>query len=166
MAGLITNLINLVDEQYEYLNDLVGLAEEKKDVIIKNDIENLQKITQLESTIVGKISKNIKLREAIFKDIATVLNIEYETITLKSLTEILKNPEEIKKIKDISEKIKIVMEDLKEVNERNKVLIENSSEYAEFAINLIRQSKSEDKTFFSSTGEEVKEDVVLFDHKQ
>ncbi len=138
MSGLLGNLIDLLSEQKEYYSELVILAEEKKKVIIENDIENLEKITTVENIL---INKNIKLEEARFEiveDIATVMNKSAEELTVTKIAEIITDEEQTKKLKQLSKELTEMIQKLKDYNEKNRELIQSSLEYIEFSVNVMQ----------------------------
>ncbi len=166
MAGLIDKLIITLDEMNNLYEQLIESGKEKRDVIIKNDIDSLQKINDNENIIIGKTLKLDKKREELFSDIAFVLNKEQEKMTLTKLIEYIdkqSEAEEVKKERNRSEKL---LAELKKTNEGNKVLIEESLSQADFSMNLLRGSLSGRPYYCDAMGNEIPTDERLFDTKQ
>lgn len=130
--------------QYELL---LKLSQEKTPVIVKNDIEALQKITDDEQVIVDKIANLDAKREEITKDIANVLNKDVETLKLSVLIEILnKQPKEKARLSQIHDKLKTVVNNVRLVNSHNSELIAHSLEMVEFDLNLIKSMRQAPET--------------------
>ena len=66
MAGLIDELIVVLDEMNDLYEQLIKSGKDKLEVIIKNNIEELQKINADENVLVGKTLKLDKKREELF----------------------------------------------------------------------------------------------------
>ena len=62
MASLIDELIDVLDKEEKEYQDLMLLSREKTPVIVKGDLEKLQKITEAEQYVVGKVTKLEKKR--------------------------------------------------------------------------------------------------------
>ena len=69
MASLIDELIDVLDKEEKEYQDLILLSQEKTPVIIKGDLEKLQKITEAEQYVIGKVNKLEKKRTEVAKDI-------------------------------------------------------------------------------------------------
>ena len=140
MAGMLSDLINILKEQTKRFEELKGLALEKKEIIVKNEIEELQKITNLESIIVTQTNRLEKKRIAITNDIAMVLGKQGEELDLKTLEELLPNQPEKSELAKVGKKLRKVIQELKEVNELNNSLIQNALEFIEYSLNVIRST--------------------------
>ena len=144
MAGLINELIEVLGEECENFENLLGLSYEKNQVIVKNDIESLQKITKLENILVGNNQKLERRRERIIKDMATVLGKKDGELTITMLWEMLKGQKEHQALVEVSKKLLDIVEQLKITNETNKTLVEMSLNHVEFNMNLLRNTSRDD----------------------
>ena len=140
MAGMTGQLVEILTEQTERYEELLGLANEKRDVIIANDIEGLQKINHLENLVVSQNQKLEKKRIALVADMALVLDQKEEDLTLTKIIELMKDKEEEKHLQEAHDHIKTVLEELREINNLNGELVQNALDYIEFSSNLIRSS--------------------------
>ena len=166
MAGLLDELIVTLESQYENLSDLVELSKEKKDVIISNDVDTLQKITNLEGRLINRNEKLIKKHDELFQNISIVMNMDYETLSLKSLSDKIKNKDDSKKLIDISCKFELKVKELKDINECNNALLKVAVEYANYNLNLFKDNLSSEPTYFSTSGEEMEKELLFFDIRQ
>ena len=141
MAGMMDQLVEILTEQTDRYEELLGLALEKRDVIIANDIESLQKINHLENLVVSQNQKLEKKRMALVADMALVLDEKEANLTMDRMIELMKGKEEEQPLTKARDRIKSVLQELREVNDQNGQLIQNALEYIEFSTNLIRSTK-------------------------
>ena len=153
MAGMISQLIGLLNEQADRYEELLGLSREKKDIIIANDVDGLQKITHLENLVVSQNQKLEKKRIAVLQDIAAVVNRKEEELTLSALVAIMEGQEEKEGLVSVGERIRRVMESLSEANLYNASLIRNALDYIEYSMNVIRSSVSQIPAYYAGAGE-------------
>lgn len=147
MASLIEEFIDVLDKEYSEYVTLLKLSKEKTPIIVKNDIGELQKITDEEQVVVEAITHLEKRRVEVLKDIATVINKDVETLKIPVLLDILaKQPKEQGKLREVHTKLKTVLSDMKMTNERNRVLIEQSLELISFDMNLLQSMKQAPET--------------------
>ncbi|MCL2699301.1 MAG: flagellar protein FlgN [Defluviitaleaceae bacterium] len=165
MAGLIDDLITLIHEQAEDFSDLAALAHEKTEAIIKNDLEHLQKITDIENTLVGKNQKSERRRAGLFNDISTVLNTDAATLTISRLVELLDGQPGCDELNKAGILLREKADELKTINEQNRALIENSLEYIDFSMNLMRSSQTP-PSHYGRDGSEMSGGSTFFDAKQ
>ena len=165
MAGMISQLIGLLNEQAERYEELLGLSREKKDIIIANDLDGLQKITHLENLVVSQNQKLEKKRIAVLQDIAAVVNRNEEELTLSTLIEIMDGQEEKEGLVSVGDRIRQVMESLSEANLFNASLIHNALDYIEYSMNVIRSSASQTPAYYTAAGDRMTEGPGIFDAK-
>ena len=166
MAGMINQLIDVMSEQTERYTELLGLAKEKQDVIIQNDIETLQKLTNLENMVISQNNRLEKKRMALVNDISEVLGHGGSEIDLATLLSLLDGQEEQAKLKDVGERIRSVLNELKEVNDVNNSLIQNSLDYIEYSLNVIRSSITPNQPGFPAASTKSQENFGTFDAKK
>ena len=143
MASLVEELISVLEEECEIYDKLLPIAEEKTNVIIRNDLETLRKITIQEHDTVDKVSALERKRERVIFDIATVLNQDKNTLNLAKIVELLeKQPKEQKILAELHNRLKGTVSRLVDVNFQNKSLIEQSLEMIEFSMNLIQSTRT------------------------
>ena len=140
MAGLITDLIQTLQGQTELFKQVTALSDDKKNFIIKNDIENLRNIVKQENLIVPKALKGDKTREQLMKDIATVLNTNYDELTFASLAELISGQPEHPAFVAAAEEFATAVTEMKETNDNNKLLLQDALDYIEFNMNIIHSS--------------------------
>ena len=142
MAGLIDELVNTMSQENDIYKELIPIAEEKTRVIIKNDLDALQKITEQEQLTIEKINALEKKREEVVINIGTVLSRDPKELNMKALIKIMgKQPEEQKALSRIHDELDGNLRRLVTINDRNKELINQSLEMIEFNMNLIQSTR-------------------------
>ena len=142
MASLIDELIDTLEKEYEIYQQLIPVAEEKTQVIVKNDLSSLHEITAKEQLAIDKINALENKRETVMMNIKTVINRKSDSINLKTLISLLeKQPREQKALSKIHDKLKDTIHRLVQVNDRNRSLIQQSLEMIEFNMNFIQSTR-------------------------
>lgn len=170
MAGMIEELIYIMNGENEIYQDLIPIEEEKTKVIIKNDLQALQNITDREQLIVEKINSLERKREEVIKNIGTVVGHDPKTLTVRALLEILKNqPEQRVKLSRIHDDLLSTVQRLVAINNQNGTLIKQSLEMLDFNMNIIRGTRMSPgvANYNRSAYEDISlEGTRTFDHKQ
>ena len=172
MAGLMDNLLAILEEQLELYQNLLALAEEKRDAVISNDIESLQRITSVENTLISKNNRLEKKRITVTEDIANVLGVKAEELTLSALAEIMRDKPEHESICKIGEQLRTCIDNLKALNDENKALVKNALEYADYMLNVLRGVTAQDENMYNRRGRNNATDIdmiptkPMFDQKQ
>lgn len=147
MASLMENLMDLLEQENSEYEKLLELSMNKTPVIIEGNIEMLEKITDDENVIVGRVNSLDKQREQVMKDIAAVLNKDVQNLKLTQLTLLLAGrPQEQKRLAAIHTKLKITTEQLVRVNEHNRDLIARSLEMVQYNMNVVKSLKTAPET--------------------
>ncbi|MCR5521545.1 MAG: flagellar protein FlgN [Lachnospiraceae bacterium] len=142
MAGLISELVNVMTSENDLYKELIPIASQKTRVIIDNDLNALQEITDKEQRAIERINALERKREEVIKNIGTVLSRDPETLDMKSLIEIMKKqPAEKDALCRIHDELTRTLKTLVTINDRNKLLIEQSLEMIDFNINLIQSTR-------------------------
>lgn len=138
MASLIDELIDVLEQENKEYETLMLLSKEKTPVIVKGDLEKLQRITEVEQEFVGKIRNLEKKRIEVMKDIGTVLGRDPETTKITDIIEILaKQPVEQKRLSQVHDSLLTTLNNVREFNEINANLIKESLEIIDFNLNLV-----------------------------
>lgn len=171
MASLIDELIGILEEEYDVYRQLIPICEEKTRVIVKNDLNLLQEITNKEQEAVDRIGVLEHKRDAVMTNIKTVINRKNGEFTLTKLIEMMdKQPKEQKTLSVLRDNLKEIVQRLVEVNNRNKLLIEQSLEMIDFNMNFIQSTRmapgNNTYTKGASTYEALTPGTRMFDAKQ
>lgn len=122
----------------EVHDTLLELAEQKKDVLIHNQVEQLTQIVTRENKLLKQIGELDKARiEAIG---AFMMEKGYKPsprVTVSDLTKIIFNVEDKKALMDKQRELKSTIQRLREQNRLNQQLIEHSLAFINYSLDLI-----------------------------
>lgn len=135
-------LITTLEEEQQIYNELIPISEQKTKVIVSNDLQALQSITEKEQLAIDRINALEHKREGVIVNIGTVINRDPSTLKLKVIIDLLgKQPEEQKKLCKIHDHLNSTIQRLMQINHHNKSLIEQSLEMIEFNMNFIQSTR-------------------------
>ena len=135
-------LIKLLQMQLALYNELLEIAQQKKEFIVKNDIGSMKIITSHENSLINKIQKTEQeLRELILK-IAKSPSVSTNELTLAELINSINESNEKRQLNSLRKSLRSSMDEVKALNERNQKLINQSLEYMDYILNLFRNSVS------------------------
>ena len=147
MASLIDELIDVLTNEEKEYQDLILLSQEKTPVLVKGDLEKLQKITEAEQFVIGKVNKLEKRRTEVVTDIALVLGKDKETLKITDIADMLNSqPEEQKKLLDLNDKLRDTLKKIQTVNELNKELVNESLDFIKYNLDLFKSAYQEPAT--------------------
>jgi len=142
VASLIDELIGILQEEYTIYQQLIPIAEEKTRVIVKNDLNSLQVITEKEQSAINRMNVLERKRETVMVNIRTVINRKNGEFTLTTLIGLMdKQPKEQKTLSLIHDNLKSTIQRLVHINNQNKSLIQQSLEMIEFNMNFIQSTR-------------------------
>lgn len=138
MASLIEELIRTLDLENSEYEKLLKLSKEKTPIIIEGNIEKLNEMVALEQQHTDRITALENKRIEVVTDIATVLNKDVNTLTVRHIIDLLKGQDkEQNMLAAVHDKLKLTLNDMVVINDINKQLLEESLELVDFNINFI-----------------------------
>ena len=147
MASLMDNLLDVLNEEESQYRELINLSNEKKDVLIKADIERLQQITEAEQNITDDLHNLEARRRSVISDMAVVLRRDEGELTVEKMIEILdKQPEEKEKLAEVRKRLRETLDEMIRVNTQNQILIKQAMEMVEFDLTLFRSMRQAPET--------------------
>ena len=147
MASLMDNLLDVLNEEESQYRELINLSNEKKDVLIRADIERLQQITEAEQNITDDLHNLEAKRRTIISDMAVVLRRDEEELTVEKMITILdKQPEEKEKLVQVRKRLRDTLDEMIRVNTQNQILIKQAMEMVEFDLTLFRSMRQAPET--------------------
>lgn len=170
MAGIIYELMDVLDAQVECYEGLNTLAKYKEQAVIEKNLQLLEEVTGTEEQFIGRLSILDKKREVLMKDIGIVTGINYKEITLTTIAAKLGEQHEVSgKLISLRDKIKEEITSLKRQSDLNKELLNQSLEFVDFMINAIGATKG--YTHVGNYGKPGADQMLerqqsIFDHKQ
>ncbi len=153
MASLMEELIDCLESEEKEFKRLLVLSQNKTPVIVGNKITELEKITDEEQIIVGRITALETKREAVTKDIAEVINKDVEELKLTTLIELMSNqPEERKRLSAVHDNLSTTVKQVRQINESNAQLIGNALEMVNFDLSVVQAMRQAPETANYSKG--------------
>ena len=147
MASLMENLIDVLNRESSEYEQLLELSEKKTSIIVSSNLEELQKITDEEQELIGRINHLEKSRVEVTEDIANVLNKDVTTLKLTNLIDMLSaRPAEAAALAELHDRLRTSVKMLQRVNEQNRELLGNALEMVEFEMNLMQAAKAAPET--------------------
>lgn len=147
MASIVDTLIETLNSEESEYRRLIGLSSNKTEVIVRGDLDGLEKITEEEQTVVDRINALEKQREATMKEIARILHTDVTGLKLENLISLLnKSPREQKELSLIHDKLHDTLGEMKLLNERNAELLKSAREMVDFNLNLIQSMRKAPET--------------------
>ena len=170
MAGIIYDLIEVLEQEKECYEGLQTLSDYTQTAVVNKNIEFLQEVVKTEETFIGRLSLLEKRREGVMKDIAIVTGMNFQTLTVAAIIEKMGKDTEVgQRLTVLREEIRAQLDEIKVKSELNKQLITDSLELVDFTINAIGSMKSMGPIGnYSKPGEDVslQTQQSLFDKKQ
>ncbi|HHX61558.1 MAG TPA: flagellar protein FlgN [Epulopiscium sp.] len=168
MAGLVHELIEILDEQKECYEGLLTLAQYKTDSIVNREMEFLEDVLKREQEFIGRAARLEKNREDILKDISNVLNLNLKELTISNIIlKLDKTPVEQEKLRQLRKDLLGIVEEIKQHNMTNEGLINQSLEFIDFTLHAIQSINSYPSSGYQNEGDDIKQpNKSFFDAKQ
>lgn len=142
MAGIVYELIEVLEEEKECYEGLMTLADYTEHAIINKNIEFLQEVIKTEENFMGRLSYLAKKREEAMRDIGLVLGMKQQEVTVTVIIEKLGKETEVGiRLSVLRGEIKEQVVALKKKSLLNKQLLTDSLELVDFMVNAIGSTK-------------------------
>lgn len=147
MASLMEELLDVLGEEEKQYEELIELADVKKDAVIKADIEELGRITVREQDAASVLLNLTNKRTRVLGDMATVLGKDPSEMTIAKMIGYLeKQPEEQSRLREKQERLLEVGTKMRTLNQQNEALLKQALEMVEFDLTLLRSMKQAPET--------------------
>ena len=134
-------LVEILSQELEAYKEFIPISKEKTKAIVRNDIKDIQTITDKEQEFLDRINRLEKKREETIYNMANVTGKKAEELKISTIIKMLdKNPEEQKKLSEIYDNLKNTTKTLVDINKHNTSLIEQSLDMIEFNMNFIQST--------------------------
>lgn len=132
------NLIQSLEALLDCHNQLLELARQKQDVLIKGDVQTLSTLTKEESRLVRKMGKLENERQACAQELASRHGLQDgEDITLDRLLDHLPAGEEKDRVLELARHLRDVIQSLKAQNELNMRLTQDALAMVDYSLELL-----------------------------
>ncbi|MCT4663311.1 MAG: flagellar protein FlgN [Tissierellales bacterium] len=163
MRAILDQLRVILQEELEVYKKLLDITLTKKDVITENRIQELDKMTQVEQSLIMKIGKLEESREKLVDQMGKRIGLK--DFGMRELIDHLEDKDKSFFV-EIREDLLRTLNRIHDGNDLNKVLIEDSLEFVNLNLDLLTSVGQSDN--YKQTAEDpgqVKPSKSLFDVK-
>lgn len=147
MASLVEELINILEEEENVYLELKNFGELKKDILIRNDVPELEKLTAREQVAADTLLALSNRQIQVLTDIANVLGRSEDKMTVTKLIGLLDSePATQSRLRVAKEKICSQAEQVNSLNQQNAALLNQALELTEFDITLFKSMRQAPET--------------------
>jgi len=151
MRQTLVDLCRLLHEQKGILVNMLELAKEERQIIVKGESDKLEDVIRLELKELNKLGAVEKKRFALHKTIATELGLPDDEITVSSIADNAE-PDEREAIRKLQTELMPIIEEHAAVNRENRELIKSQIEYSQTMLELITESEDPLNNMYGGDG--------------
>lgn len=170
MAGIIYELVGVLEQENECYEGLETLATYTENAVVNKNIEFLQEVVKTQEEFVGRLTILNRKRENLMKDIAIVTGMNAQALTITQIIDKVGAETEIGvQLTEIRNSIQERLAALRKQSEFNKQLLTDSLDMVDFTVNALRGNRGYGHIGnYSRPGEDVAEQrhQSMFDYRQ
>lgn len=166
MESLLREFIGIFTVEKTVYNELLRLSKIKKDILIKNDVDELNKIILKEKEANKKIIALERKRELSVEKIAKHYGKQSVDVTLDFITDMAQGMMK-KQLMDLKDNFTLLLKELSDSNDINKDLINTQLDYTAFCLDVMTQSTNTSETYNNAGGvnDDKKQRIGIIDQK-
>ncbi len=159
----MNELTDILEQEFDIYAKYLKLAEKKKEALIKNNIDILPKITDIERKLSTKILQLENKRKSILRKEGFDNNVKIGEV-LNQVRETERDDVDVDSLEGMAKKLKGILSDCKKFNDNNMALIRQSSNYINHMIKVFTKAdkSSESATYKKDSGGKI-ENIRLAD---
>ncbi|WP_232278501.1 flagellar protein FlgN [Paenibacillus sp. 481] len=144
----LQRLMNVLDHLNELHLQLLSIAEEKKDIIARNQVDQLSLLMTKESRLLKQVAEADEERVAAAhaflqeKGIRSQLNL-----TISEIARLVFQPEERLRLQETQQRLSETLQKLKEKNAVIQSLLHQSLDFVEYSLNLFTSRPEDDVVY-------------------
>lgn len=147
MASLVEELVIVLEEEEKIYQSFLEYGEQKRDVLIKADVPELERLTAMEQAASDDLLVLSNKQIRILQDIATVLGKNEEQMTVTRLVELMEAQPEVQgRLIAARDRLIETAKEVQHLNQLNEILIRQAIELAEFDITLFKSMRQAPET--------------------
>ena len=151
MRQTLGDLYNLLLEQKQLLENLLGLSREERRIIISGEASKLEEVVVKEMRELSKLNAIEKKRLALHPAIAGELGLTEDELTVSEVAR-RADPDERTALKNIQVELTALLKQHKDLNKENRELIEAHFEYTDAVLDLIVDFEDPLNNFYGEDG--------------
>ena len=161
----IEKFCDIIQEQLQLHEQLLSLSTEKKTILIEGSLERLEKLIKNEHRLIQEVQYLERDRFAMVKQLAEVLKISPDRVTISFLIDVVQSSEEKQLMAELKDNFQRVIEELTRINEINSNLLKQSLEYIQTTMEAITEDPGEDIVYTNPTKMVGRKGKSVFDAK-
>lgn len=134
----VEQLIKELTYEEKMYRNLLALAYEKADLLIRGKAMQLPEITQKEQEVIEQTNKLAQVREQLISRIAAELSEDAATLNVSTICRLLPKEPSLR-LSAIQSTLRRTVKDLTLRNQINRSLLENALDYCSFSLQLMTQ---------------------------
>lgn len=134
---MFQTLLTILNKELALYKEIAEVVEKQTDIIKKGDIEGLNELLKTQQKYVTSITV---LEEERQKELARIFPGKRELPTITDCIEMAVDQEKVQ-LSKVYENLMSVLQKIREINELNQQLLEQSLEFVNFSMNLLRPQK-------------------------
>ncbi|TRY24497.1 MULTISPECIES: flagellar protein FlgN [Brevibacillus] len=137
-------LYELLDNLIQLHKALYTLAVQKKDVLIKGNVDELVAITKQEQKLIKAVGSAEEARQAVVAHLFASLGFTRDNGTISDLIKLTTSAEEKMRLTTYRDELMRIVSELRDANELNQQLLEQSLSFVNMTLNLITDAPEDD----------------------
>ncbi len=152
MIRVLSALKDVMRQEVDEYTQMLAFAEEKKEVLLKNDTAELDIIVAKEWIVLKKIKQLEAQRESLIERTEALCHVQKGSMSFQDIINVTKG-EMREDMMQLKSQLSNVVLRLKGQNAANKILIETHLQYSAFCVNLLSGSINSSLNTYSHSGE-------------
>jgi flagellar biosynthesis/type III secretory pathway chaperone len=159
-------LYELLDNLIQLHKALYTLAVQKKDVLIKGDVDELVAITRQEQKLIKAVGSAEEARQAVVARLFASLGFTRDNGTITDLIKLTTSAEEKMRLTTYRDELMRIVSELRDANELNQQLLEQSLSFVNMTLNLITDTPENDYIYGNPATEAYRHTNRMFFNKK
>lgn len=137
---MLEELISLVEKMLQKHEQMLALAGEKKEILIRGDMQALQALTGRELALIKEIEVLEKKRQEMGRELARHRGIPLEQLTARRVEQMAADADQAERMHKVTERLSSVLKKLQEANELNRQLLQQSLAFVQVTLDALTQT--------------------------
>jgi flagellar biosynthesis/type III secretory pathway chaperone len=159
-------LYELLDNLIQLHKALYTLAQQKKEVLIKGDVDELVAITRKEQQLVKGITAAETARQQVVQELSAEKGFVLQEGRLAELIKLTTSAEEKQRLSSYREELIRLVTQLQQANELNQQLLNQSLSYVNTMLDLLTDTPEDDYIYGPSAGDSCRQASRTFFNKK
>ncbi len=141
MTDELDRLMELIRQQKDVYDDLLGLAIRKKEAIVTGNVSEMDQVVQAEELLLIHIGELEQIRRQIADAVAERCSVAVEDLTLSNWPDI--DPARRLQVENLQTSFRSTLDDISQVNQVNNRLLTIHLQYVQTVINEVTRTSQE-----------------------